>query len=1038
MIQENISSGAVAPAVDQVVDDAAVVTTTQPPPPPRPTNKDEGGKKYKDKNDEVEKTLIKNPGLELDSSLPDPLRYSGANFIGLDDIIPATEWKSSNKDDAFKFDLKKRLDGALVPPDDQGSFSIKGTSSPSGSSGYVDLVSWKTDYQVKLNFVQTGGVGLPPNVVVTPLYKLFININGVGTSDFGAVAKETGAQGFEFFEIAAASDKSYELKDLVDVGEKIADVDVYMQLALPPAGGGDTDAVDEDEVGAGTRTTSDTDTGLLRPDTTDTGDIGGLPTDTSTSSKLASKTFYDILFTKTKLESIEVAKKGRDGVFGTFTKIQVNATFYDLLKKGIAPPVEDPNAESPEIDPSPVALADTSTSIDTGLPDTTEVANLGDEFALYQKTFASSNFEVTLEGFEIIPGDAATAKESPRGVPPKFGLMVREAASATLEQDKKYFCLFFEATKLDDASSYKVYTGVKGGNNENDDGFVIKSIQNTDVLKITRENGVCKGYYNKKLIGEMKFESDVDTKNVEALTLARKKTKDEAEAANVAAGTVAIQVDKKVANTTIKKLVNSFEIGIAYFAPPTVKYGDKKFLTSSIVKFSKAPSISLNDRRLSVVELYNLSLHYGRYGYGRTINTFTLLPGESTEIEIKSSTQSKTSSEKKTTVFDKVNDSSKSELQDSIETENSKSSEETDTKSVSGTIGASYGPVSASVTAGVSSSSGRQEMARSVASAVSTQASEYSSERSVEANTTTSTEDLNNTSNAVKRKLENLNNNRTLNFVFRQLNQEFVSVLHMVDIRIGFFGADDSYTDGDLSGLQSFIERYVRANKADDVYAAIIKKIRFVDNYEDKRVDVLIMKEAVPVDKPFKTINLEDGCEGKSSKDNDYGSPEESSIVFDKRLKETYYITKDIPIPDIEGVIIRADKYVLRTDGIVTEAIVGEGDALDEYGRDLQGEDIKEKQANTRILEAKGDLLLLQKEIMNATDDECVRVKYLQALNFLEPKKDGAARGGNMDSLNWCWCSKSWTPYGLKVALALLFMLVVSIFFSNMIALLRH
>ena len=137
-----------------------------------------------------------------------------------------------------------------------------------------------------------------------------------------------------------------------------------------------------------------------------------------------------------------------------------------------------------------------------------------------------------------------------------------------------------------------------------------------------------KGYYNDILIGSEPFESEIDDFNE-----------------NIAAGE--------------KKKVNSFQLGVAYFAPPTVlKYGEvKPILSSSEALFSEPPAIILKDEYFSVVDIYNLSLFYGRYGLGRTINTFTLLPGESTEIEITSSRTSSTSNEKKTNVFEKVDSS---------------------------------------------------------------------------------------------------------------------------------------------------------------------------------------------------------------------------------------------------------------------------------------------------------------------------------------------------------------------------------------------
>ena len=45
-------------------------------------------------------------------------------------------------------------------------------------------------------------------------------------------------------------------------------------------------------------------------------------------------------------------------------------------------------------------------------------------------------------------------------------------------------------------------------------------------------------------------------------------------------------------------------------------------------------------------------------------------------------------------------------------------------------------------------------------------------------------------SDAIEREIENINLSRTLNFVFRQMNQKFVTMLHLTDVRVAFFNGD--------------------------------------------------------------------------------------------------------------------------------------------------------------------------------------------------------------------------------------------------------
>jgi hypothetical protein len=45
----------------------------------------------------------------------------------------------------------------------------------------------------------------------------------------------------------------------------------------------------------------------------------------------------------------------------------------------------------------------------------------------------------------------------------------------------------------------------------------------------------------------------------------------------------------------------------------------------------------------------------------------------------------------------------------------------------------------------------------------------------------------------------------------------------------------------------------------------------------------------------------------------------------------------------VQGLILSANKYVMRTDGVIVEALLGHGDALDAYSHGLQDETIRTK-----------------------------------------------------------------------------------------------
>ena len=105
---------------------------------------------------------------------------------------------------------------------------------------------------------------------------------------------------------------------------------------------------------------------------------------------------------------------------------------------------------------------------------------------------------------------------------------------------------------------------------------------------------------------------------------------------------------------------------------------------------------------------------------------------------------------------------------------------------------ASWGWGSASVSAQVSggTNSAREEFAKNITNAVQKHVSKASAKREIQVNTSYEVKTQTGEETSIQREISNINVGATLNFVFRQMNQEFISILHLVDIRIGYFKVD--------------------------------------------------------------------------------------------------------------------------------------------------------------------------------------------------------------------------------------------------------
>jgi hypothetical protein len=73
--------------------------------------------------------------------------------------------------------------------------------------------------------------------------------------------------------------------------------------------------------------------------------------------------------------------------------------------------------------------------------------------------------------------------------------------------------------------------------------------------------------------------------------------------------------------------------------------------------------------RLLLVETYRLSSFLGNYGAGRTLATFSLLPGEKTTISVKSYTKTETEAKSASSILDSFSHDSSQDFENSVQAE---------------------------------------------------------------------------------------------------------------------------------------------------------------------------------------------------------------------------------------------------------------------------------------------------------------------------------------------------------------------------------
>ncbi|MGE3289715.1 MAG: hypothetical protein AB7J32_26955, partial [Pseudonocardia sp.] len=341
--------------------------------------------------------------------------------------------------------------------------------------------------------------------------------------------------------------------------------------------------------------------------------------------------------------------------------------------------------------------------------------------------------------------------------------------------------------------------------------------------------------------------------------------------------------------------------------------------------------------RILLIEHYRLSSFAGRYGVGRTIKTFSLLPGEHTKITITSYRRSQETLKQASSILDSTTDETEREfertvLQEQTKQENiDKSLEYHAEAEAEGKASWGWGSASITASGGVKGSTNavREEFGKNMANAVAHNAAKASTRRDVQVDTAYERTTEVREETAVERELTNINVSRTLNFVFKQMNQEYITVLHLVDVRVAFFdGFQESRHEVTLPELPGLLAQHVRPERRLDVQLAIRSELANIVDYQGRKADSFIQDV-----QRTRTVSFR---YGPGASDNYASTPvPEFYINVNPSYTTTYAVTKDYDLT-VPGVIITADSHVMRTDGVVVDAFLGQGDCLDAYSHGLQ------------------------------------------------------------------------------------------------------
>ncbi|NIG54643.1 hypothetical protein [Chitinophaga sp. Cy-1792] len=369
--------------------------------------------------------------------------------------------------------------------------------------------------------------------------------------------------------------------------------------------------------------------------------------------------------------------------------------------------------------------------------------------------------------------------------------------------------------------------------------------------------------------------------------------------------------------------------------------------------------------KIAIVEKYKLSNFLGNYGAGRTIKTFTLLPGEKTKITVKTYKKTEIDSKQSSSILDSFSSESANDFENTLNNERSDKHAHQDKLDwhVNLNEDLDFGFSDTKLDAGLSgeSSNQRENMTKQVSNSVTKHSEKASSKRDVNIDTSYENKTETGEETSIEREIENINVSRTLNFVFRQMNQEFLTLFHLIDAKISYSsGLPGGYEEIAISSLGTpenigeFLKsKLTNSSFARDILSAIVNHLCFVSDYNGNfqsfltRVTKTIDNPVIPSDK-LKLDYI--GADKKL-----FISPDEIDL---NNPPPNVYVSPDKKLVKVvTGIIVSAQTTVMRTEGIMVEALLGQGDALDTYSHGLQDEKVREKKLNNDKIELANNLI---------------------------------------------------------------------------------
>lgn len=329
--------------------------------------------------------------------------------------------------------------------------------------------------------------------------------------------------------------------------------------------------------------------------------------------------------------------------------------------------------------------------------------------------------------------------------------------------------------------------------------------------------------------------------------------------------------------------------------------------------------------RLFLRDHYTLSNFVGDYGTGRIVNTFSLLPGETTELRVMTYRDQSLRSESTTSILDSTSEESTEQFLEALSDTNTSDDRSSESRTqadfnASGSYSAFTTSAKANTNADIQSSAeSRRDFHSKVAASVAQTASQASASRDVYVDTNVESTVAEGREDVSIRTISNINTGHTLNFISYQMNQQYHSLLHLTRVEVGYDDGFGNVYTVPLYQLDALLSTFVTETQRDVVRSFVVAELEALVDYRGDTHPEFLSKTA----------------------------SEEAADLSPSIYRINYDFTSEFAVEgkdrtiSVPGIIMDVQPVVMRTDGIYVESLVGKSPAWDEYTRQLKMRELR-------------------------------------------------------------------------------------------------